>query len=110
MKSTSVLWKVLCVGLLSSLTGALLANEREEPTTKADVKIIATGTGNVPNQTEVVIEATTDDVGDEISRKDWPYLGIATQEASEALAAQLGLKNGAGLVVIFVGPDSPAAK
>ncbi len=38
------------------------------------------------------------------------WLGVSTEEASEALASQLGLKPGQGLVVVFVAPDSPAAK
>jgi hypothetical protein len=38
------------------------------------------------------------------------WLGLSTEEASEALASQLGLKPGQGLVVVFVAPDSPAAK
>lgn len=38
------------------------------------------------------------------------WVGVGTEEVSEALAAQLGLKNGEGLVVNFVAPDSPAAK
>jgi membrane-associated protease RseP (regulator of RpoE activity) len=42
--------------------------------------------------------------------KDVAWLGISTDEACEVLAAQLGLKPGEGLVVIYVEPNSPAAK
>ncbi len=45
-----------------------------------------------------------------IPRKDVPWLGVSASEAPEALAAQLNLKPGAGLVVTYVAPDSPAAK
>jgi hypothetical protein len=38
------------------------------------------------------------------------WLGVSTEETSEVLASQLGLKSGQGLVVIYVAPDSPAAK
>jgi hypothetical protein len=38
------------------------------------------------------------------------WLGLATEEASEALTAQLRLAAGAGLTVTYVAPDSPAAK
>ncbi len=38
------------------------------------------------------------------------WLGIGVEEASEALAAQLDLKDGEGLVVTFVASESPAAK
>jgi membrane-associated protease RseP (regulator of RpoE activity) len=42
--------------------------------------------------------------------KDVAWLGISTDEACEVLASQLGLKPGEGLVVIYVEPNSPAAK
>jgi hypothetical protein len=38
------------------------------------------------------------------------WLGVSTEEAPEALASQLGLKSGQGLVVIYVATESPAAK
>jgi len=41
---------------------------------------------------------------------DVAWLGISTDEACEVLASQLGLKPGEGLVVIYVAPNSPAAK
>ena len=44
------------------------------------------------------------------STREVTWLGVSTEEVSEALASQLGLKSGQGLVVIFVAPDSPAAK
>jgi hypothetical protein len=42
--------------------------------------------------------------------KDVAWLGISTDEACEVIASQLGLKAGQGLVVIYVEPNSPAAK
>jgi hypothetical protein len=42
--------------------------------------------------------------------KDQSWLGVSIEEGSEALASQLGLPPGAGLVVTYVAPDSPAAK
>jgi len=42
--------------------------------------------------------------------KETAYLGVGTEEAPEALASQLKLKGGQGLVVTYVGSDSPAAK
>jgi hypothetical protein len=38
------------------------------------------------------------------------WLGLSTEEVSDALASQLELKSGQGLVVVFVASDSPAAK
>ncbi len=43
-------------------------------------------------------------------RADAAWLGVSATEASEALAAQLALPPGAGLVVSYVAPESPAAK
>ena len=57
--------------------------------------------------TDVTIE--TDDTP-EMTRKEVPWLGVSTSEASEALASQLDLSPGVGLVVTYVVPDSPAAK
>ena len=45
-----------------------------------------------------------------MAAKDQAWLGVSIEEGSEALASQLGLPPGAGLVVIYVAPDSPAAK
>ncbi len=44
------------------------------------------------------------------ARKREPWLGVYTEEGSEALSSQLGLDAGVGLVVGYVAPDSPAAK
>jgi membrane-associated protease RseP (regulator of RpoE activity) len=57
----------------------------------------------------VLIEAIDVD-REESKNKDVAWLGIATEEASDALSAQLGLKSGEGLVVSYVAPNSPAAK
>jgi hypothetical protein len=38
------------------------------------------------------------------------WLGLAVEESSEALSAQLGLKSGEGLTVTMIAADSPAAK
>jgi hypothetical protein len=42
--------------------------------------------------------------------KEVAWLGLATEESSEALAAQLGLQAGEGLLVTYVAANSPAAK
>ena len=54
---------------------------------------------------------TIESAGNQVSaRKDVPWLGVSASEAPEALAAQLNLQPGVGLVVTYVTPDSPAAK
>jgi hypothetical protein len=42
--------------------------------------------------------------------KEVAWLGLATEESSEALAAQLGLQAGEGLLVTYVATNSPAAR
>ena len=42
--------------------------------------------------------------------KEVAWLGVSTEEAPDAVSSQLGLHSGDGLVVIFVQPESPAAK
>jgi hypothetical protein len=108
MQSSVYIFKIIPSCVLIALSSAALANERAERSAKAET--IITKTDDAPSETEVSIEATADDSGDEIARKDRPYLGIATMEASESLVAQLGLKDGAGLVITYVAPDSPAGK
>jgi hypothetical protein len=62
------------------------------------------------NGTVVVksIEPLAED--DQPARRDRPWLGVGVDEAPEALASQLKLAPGVGLVVIYVAPDSPGAK
>lgn len=55
------------------------------------------------------IQSIEPDRGKEPAR-EVTWLGLSTEDASEALTSQLGLKPGQGLVVVFVAPDSPAAK
>jgi len=101
--------KAALIALLTSMSFGLLASETSVSTTSAGSEAGRTKTKDAT--TEVAIEAPDNDIDEEgPARKDCPYLGIATTEASEALAAQLGLREGAGLVVTYVVPDSPAAK
>ncbi len=46
----------------------------------------------------------------DFARKEVAWLGVSTEEAPDALSAQLGLQAGDGLVVLFVQADRPAAK
>jgi hypothetical protein len=65
--------------------------------------------GGSSSKNKLKIEAIEPDHGKK-STKEVAWLGISTEEASEAVAAQLGLKPGDGLVVVYVEADSPAAK
>jgi hypothetical protein len=69
----------------------------------------ASGGGGATTARTIRIEEVEAD-HDKKPGKEVAWLGIATEEASETLSAQLGLKPGDGLVIVHVEPDSPAAK
>jgi PDZ domain len=77
----------------------------------SDSASIGTGSsgGSGSGRSVVKIESIEPDRANEPAR-EVTWLGLSTEEASEALASQLGLKPGQGLLVDFVAPDSPAAK
>ena len=60
-------------------------------------------------QNVIKIESIEPDRANEPARAV-TWLGLSTEEASEALASQLGLKPGQGLLVDFVAPGSPASR
>jgi membrane-associated protease RseP (regulator of RpoE activity) len=65
---------------------------------------------NEEKHKEIVIRTIEPSSGLELAGREVPWLGVSAEETSEALAAQLGLEDGAGLTVNFVAPESPAAK
>src|SRR5277367_1581568 len=70
---------------------------------------ISSRPGSSSGANVIRIESIEPDRANETAR-EVTWLGLSTEEASEALASQLGLKPGQGLLVDFVAPDSPAAK
>ena len=58
---------------------------------------------------KVIIEKSEKD-GEVAEQTEVTRLGVAGEETSEAVAAQLGLASGAGLLVAYIAPNSPAAK
>jgi hypothetical protein len=60
-------------------------------------------------RTVVRIESVEQSPGSEAA-KDVTWLGVYSEEVSEALGSQLSLESGEGLVVTYVATDSPAAK
>ena len=73
---------------------------------KDDVGTPAEDTGLEKDKVDGV--ETTD--GESAATKAAAWLGVSTAEASEALASQLDLQAGVGLVVTYVVKESPAAK
>jgi hypothetical protein len=58
----------------------------------------------------VVVRTVTTASKERPGQPEVAWLGVAIDEATEALTAQLGLDPGVGLIVTFVSPESPAAK
>src|SRR5512133_1861935 len=72
---------------------------------------VASSDNNGPsNQEQKVVIEDLEPSASEGGRREVAWLGLATEESSEAVTSQLGLKTGEGLIVMFVAPDSPAGK
>jgi hypothetical protein len=109
-----------CLLALGTLVAAtrLLAADAQDPTAQSGSGKVtvtagggAAGGGGVSNEETVVLSLIEPTAGDpQAALKDRAWLGVAVEEGSEALASQLGLAPGSGLVVTYVTPDSPAAK
>ena len=112
--------KMTQTSLITTAT-LVLAGLLELPTTPTDAAETKTdrnaGIGkraaantDTDSEKSVVVEKIKDRDEDAAPAKDHAWLGVAIEEAPEALAEQLGLDAGVGLVVTHVSADSPAAK
>src|SRR5579859_7021468 len=106
-----------CIAVLPASFRAL-ALERAEGSSSVATSVLTARNGHTTASASadddgqnVSIEATdtTTEDGPAVNRNT-AWLGISTREASEDLTSQLDLEAGVGLVVTYVGPDSPAAK
>jgi membrane-associated protease RseP (regulator of RpoE activity) len=70
----------------------------------------AASTGESSPKKEIVIQTIETAPPGGSTRRERPWLGVSTEEATEALTAQLGLDPAVGLVVAYVATNSPAAK
>jgi membrane-associated protease RseP (regulator of RpoE activity) len=71
----------------------------------------ASASGGGQEQKVIIIKSIEPGSGvAQTGRKDQGWLGVGIEEASEALASQLGLAPGVGLLITYVAADSPAAK
>jgi len=116
-------WRLALAGILTACQLQAVVGADEAPRAAASAVAIGTagggsvvatsGTGTndsagVLKMLENVADAALGD--DHGARPDRSWLGVAVEEASEALASQLGLAPGVGLLVTYITPDSPAAK
>lgn len=102
------------IGTLT-LTGLLLIastkTRADGPTNRSTSKAKAVVVGTTKGPEKLVTIRVLKDSDEETSpAKDRAWLGVAVEEAPEALTEQLGLEAGVGLVVSHVRPDSPAAE
>jgi len=113
--------KILTAGFLLVLAGAwppgacrLRAAEAQETHSNAATVTVTTRGGNAVDGTgdKAVVIKTFEPTSreDRSAPKDQAWLGVATEETSEALTAQLGLDPGVGLVVTYLDEESPATK
>ena len=110
--------KKMSVIMTGTLAFASLLALATPPATAADSKTdrsVTTSKRVVVNsdadpEKQVAVKVVKDKEDDDAPKKDHAWLGVAVEEASEALADQLGLDAGVGLVVTHVSADSPAAK
>jgi len=61
-------------------------------------------------QKKVIVLSGTGAGRGESAGKDVAWLGLATEEPSDALVSQLDLQRGEGLLIVYVATNSPAAK
>ena len=81
-----------------------------EAKTNRSTSARATASNDADAEKNVVVKVVSEEDEDARPAKDRTWLGVGVEEASEALADQLGLDAGVGLVVTHVSADSPAAK
>ena len=102
--STLLAAAILGVGLNPSLVRA--DGAAEQAIFLADAE--AEATAGVPEPPRLVLRTiTSDDAA--VEKKEFRWLGVGADETTDALAAQLDLKPGEGLVVTYVVSNSPAA-
>ena len=115
-------WTSFAAGIL--VAGSAMAQPTSSPAPQTQTrKVFVTSVGNDAAQPAEAGAAAGTGSGRSVIRiqsvepgrgkepaREVTWLGLSTEDISEALTAQLGLKPGQGLVVVFVAPDSPAAK
>jgi hypothetical protein len=106
LMSTPARHLILAVGFAGSLAAA--ESQKQIITVTAGGKV---GTDAPIIQKRIIVKGVEE--GDEKTKstaKEIAWLGVATEEPSEALGSQLGLPPGEGLLVTYVAPEGPAAR
>jgi len=90
-------------------TPGLAADEPTTQTIRVLTKALTSAEASPQIERVLIQKVETDQPGSQ-DQREVPWLGVSIEETSEALAAQLGLNPGEGLIVTYVAPESPAAK
>ena len=100
----------MCAAIGLGATGA--DNQSGQSSFAAVTVNPSAGAGGGASDSEKVVISSIEPTSEDkrVADKDGAWLGVSVEESSEALASQLGLAPGAGLVVTYVAADSPAAK
>ena len=112
-------WLLALAGILMACQLQTVVADDQPPQTGSAAVSVQAGPGGAgiavsgtDSNSSAVVVRTIEPLaeGDPPARYNRPWLGVGVEEASEALAAQLNLAPGVGLVVTYITPDSPAAK
>ncbi|HEY5914298.1 MAG TPA: PDZ domain-containing protein [Verrucomicrobiae bacterium] len=117
MKSTLIPWnpRWLSAVAAAALAGALTGSARAADESVVETRVItepgdSSGADSEKREHRIVIQKIEKDDSSSKENRQVSWLGIATEETSEALASQLGLNEGEGLLVTYIAHESPAAK
>lgn len=107
LSASLLLFTALLYAPIQPATADPVAVPAVDPVSETDARPPARVDSPAGGEPEVTMEPPG---AQEVSRKDVPWLGVSTTEASDTIAAQLNLEPGVGLVVSYVASNSPAAK
>lgn len=101
---------LLLAGCLASpfVPGSTASQQGSDPDNSGGAIEAAATNGSKHEERIEVRLVETDDGPPALGGQDRAWLGVAIEEAQEALAEQLGLDAGVGLVITHVSPGSPA--
>ncbi len=107
-------WLMVAASALAVGLAAQPAAGQEQRTVAVQSMVVGDDEGQPAKETaaqqkRIVIETIEPESGKQ-GAKEVAWLGVSTDETTDALALQLGLNSGEGLVVTYVAADSPAAK
>jgi hypothetical protein len=108
--SKSSVLRTFAITLLALLCQVAWAKAAEKRQTTVNALAVADASDDASDKAKERKDKAEAGSDEKDSSKKVGWMGVVTEEASETLSVQLGLKAGEGVVVTYVAPDSPAAK